>query len=284
MLLSYQGIEISQQELGRQLRPYQNPKGDNDDKSVTLEEFADFSKQFGLTPFLRPNGSVALLKLFLANDIPVVVRTWLHPGEDIGHFRIVRGFDDATQSIIQDDSYEGPNLYFSYEKFLSLWQPFNYEYLVLVPKEKEPIVLEILGEEQNEQTAWEHAMVRAKQELQANPQDIYSLFNLSVAHFHLGNYQQAVNIFEQVQPRLPKRMLWYQIEPILSYQKLGDNARVFSLTDAILNSGNRAFTELYLIRAEVYRQQGNIAAAKGEVEKAIFYNQNSQDARKALKL
>ena len=40
MELSYYGINISQQELVQDLRPYQNPQGDNDDKSVTLDELA----------------------------------------------------------------------------------------------------------------------------------------------------------------------------------------------------------------------------------------------------
>src|SRR3989304_4636966 len=38
MTLSYFGINESQQKLGNELRPYQNPQGDNDDKSVTLDE------------------------------------------------------------------------------------------------------------------------------------------------------------------------------------------------------------------------------------------------------
>ncbi|MBP7928137.1 hypothetical protein KAZ57_03250, partial [Patescibacteria group bacterium] len=38
MALSYFDIMVSQQVLGQALRPYQNAKGDNDDKSTTLQE------------------------------------------------------------------------------------------------------------------------------------------------------------------------------------------------------------------------------------------------------
>ena len=41
MALSYYGVRESQQDLGRDLRPYQNPQGNNDDKSVTLAELAE---------------------------------------------------------------------------------------------------------------------------------------------------------------------------------------------------------------------------------------------------
>lgn len=69
-------------------------------------------------------------------------------------------------------------------------------------------------------------------------------------------------------------MLWYQIEPILAYQRLKDYKRVFQLTDKILNNYNRAFSELYYIRGEIFQEQGKRVLAKTEFEKAIFYNEN----------
>src|SRR3990167_10565658 len=84
MALSYYGINESQQKLGQDLRPYQNPQGDNDDKSVTLSELAEKSKEFGFVPFHRPNGDFEKIKYFIASDIPVITRTWTKPNEDIG--------------------------------------------------------------------------------------------------------------------------------------------------------------------------------------------------------
>src|SRR3989338_6887144 len=75
MALSYYGINKSQQELGNEIRPYQVANGDNDDKSVTLEELAEKSKEFNLVPFHRPNGTIELIKLFLTYDLPVITRT-----------------------------------------------------------------------------------------------------------------------------------------------------------------------------------------------------------------
>src|SRR3989344_8765835 len=47
MALSYYGINETQQTLGQMLRPYQNQVGDNDDKSVTLEELAKKGEEYG---------------------------------------------------------------------------------------------------------------------------------------------------------------------------------------------------------------------------------------------
>src|SRR5690606_4619877 len=122
------------------------------------------------------------------------------------------------------------------------------------------------------QKAWAKAVKDIEKTLETNPDDIYALFNLSVALYHTGNYQKSVEAYEQVADRLPKRTLWYQIEPIQAYLALGNYEKVFTLTNTILENQNRAFSELYLLRGEIYKKQGNMLAAKQEFEKAVFYN------------
>lgn len=282
MALSHYGIQVSQQELGQSLRPYQVAGGDNDDKSVTLEELAEKSKEYGLIPYHRPNGSIELMKQFITYDMPVITRTFTKPSEDIGHYRVVKGYDDVSKQIVQDDSLQGNNLTFSYSGFNELWRQFNYEYLVMVPKDKVEIAKAILKNEVDPRVSWQKAVSNAETQLVLNSQDIFARFNLSVALFHVGDFQRSVNEFEQVESRLPFRALWYQIEPIQAYYELGNYERVFQITDAILKNHNRAFSELYLIRGKIYKKQGNIDLAKQEFEKAVFYNQNLKAAKDAL--
>lgn len=279
MALSYYGVNRSQAELGDILRPYQNKEGNNDDKSVTLPELAQEAQNSRFLSFYRPGASIDLVKKFIANKIPVIARTWLLEGDDVGHYRIITGYNDETQTIFQDDSYQGPNRTYSYKAFLSLWQPFNYEYLIIVEKEKEGLVKEILGSEIDEKKAWEKALDIALKEESENPENIYPKFNQVIAHYHLGTYEKSVQIFEQIEGRLPARMLWYQIEPIKSYQMLGNRQKVLSLTESILSKGNRAFSELYQIRGELYYSLNELEQARKEFELAIFYNQNYQDPR-----
>lgn len=282
MLLSYQDIDASQEIIGQKLRPYQNPIGDNDDKSVSLEELAKETQNYNLLAYHRPHGSLPLLKKLITNNIPVLVRTWLHPNEDIGHFRIVRGFDDETREIIQDDSYEGGDLRQEYEIFEKTWQPFNYEYMIVVKPDQKNLVEQLLGSDAEAHQAWENAYKTAVKEAAEKPQSPYPIFNQSRALFHLGKYSQAQKAYESIQNNLPRRMLWYQIEPIETYLQMGNYEKVFTLTDSILSNENRGFSELYLLRAEAYKKQGDIEAARQEINLAIYYNKNLKLAQDAL--
>lgn len=274
MALSYYGIMESQEKLGRDLRPYQNPQGDNDDKSVTLEELAAKSEEYNLTPYHRPNGNIDLIRHFISYDIPVITRTLLNTNEDIGHYRVIKGYDDQTGEIIQDDSLQGANLRYSYDSFDLLWKQFNYEYLVLVPPGKEMIAESILGDDLSYESAWTRAVARSKDMLAQDPTSLYDRFNLSVALHNTGAYGEAVEEFEKIENSLPLRTLWYQIEPIEAYFELGNYEKVFALTDRIINNYNRAFSELYILRGRAYELQGNHDAANTEFEKAILYNAN----------
>lgn len=274
MILGFYGTNVDQETLGRKMRPYQNPQGDNDDKSIFADEFVSFAKSYGYESLHRPNGTIDLLKKFIAADIPVVVRTWLHPNEDIGHFRLVRGYDDEKKTILQDDSYEGKNLSYSYDVFNSMWQPFNYGYILVYPAAKTDAVHEILGEEYDEDYAWQQAVNRGVAEIQEYSNSPYPQFNVAVGSYHLGDYSGSVKMFESVEKELPGRMLWYQIEPIIAYQKLNNNSRVLELTERIFSQNNRGFSELYNIRGDMYRSLGEHEKAKAEYEKAVFYNSN----------
>ena len=282
MALSYYGINKSQEELGEALRPYQIPSGDNDDKSVTLDELASESKKYGLASYHLPNGNIEKIKLFISYNIPVITRTWLHVDDDIGHYRVVKGYNDITSEIIQDDSYEGKDLRFSYSDFDQLWKKFNYEFLVLIPEEKLKIAQAILEEDVDPKIAWQKAVKLSQEELVNNPDDKYVRFNLSVAYYNVGEYQKSTEEFEKVEYQMPFRTLWYQIEPIKAYYELGKFDRVFEITDRVLNNYNLAFSELYMIRGNIYLKQGNRQTARSEFEQAVFFNKNMKDAQTAL--
>lgn len=272
MALSHYNIQVSQEELGRDLRPHQNPQGINDDKSVILPELAAKAHEYGFLTYHRPAGDMEKIRMFITHDMPVITRTWLKPSEDIGHYRVVKGFDQVAGEIIQDDSLQGANLRYSYEDFNELWRAFGYEYLVLVPPEKQEIAEAILGEDVHEQSAWEKALHEAQMIADIDPEDIYAHFNVSVALFRLGRYNDSVAAYERVEHRLPLRMLWYQIEPIRAYYETGDYDRVFEITERILSGGNAAFSELYHLRGMSYRAIGDEELAQESFRQAQKYN------------
>lgn len=282
MALSYYGVERSQEELAEALRPYNNRTGNNDDKSTPPDELAEKGKEYGLLPYYRASGNIALLKRLVAAGMPVLVRTLLEPGKDYAHYRVIKGYDDDRGQIIQDDSLQGKNLRYSYDTFLDLWQPFNYAYLVFAPPEKQKAVETILGEEFDAHVAWRNALEAAEWEIESDPGNISAHFNKAVALYYLNEYARASEAFEAIESRLPMRVLWYQIEPIQAYFAAGNYMRVFSLSDAIFSQNNRAFSELYLLRGKSRLKQGNAMLAKEEFEKAVLYNKNSKAAREAF--
>jgi hypothetical protein len=282
MALGWFGTKVGQKELGDKMRPYQIASGDNDDKTIFTSEFVKWAKSYGFEALARPNGDINTLKKFTANGVPVVVKTYLHSNDDIGHFRIVKGYDEGKQVVIQDDSFEGPNREFAYYDFLTLWQPFHYVYIVVYTPEQGDLVEAIIGQEMDEKTAWQDLLTRSDSESKLTPDSVYPIFNKSVANYYLEKYSESVSDYESVASRLPRRMLWYQLEPILAMQELMQYEKVLSLSERILNGGNRAFSELYQIRGEIYQAQGNVGAARAEFEKAVQYNINYEPAKAAL--
>lgn len=282
MVLSAYGTDVSQEELGNQMRPYNSPDGGNDDKSVFPQEFVTYAEKYGYEALYRPNGDMRKLKQFIANDIPVVVRTWLSPEEDISHYRIIKGYNDQENVFIQDDSYQGKDITYTYDEVMDMWKDFNYSFIVVYPEEKKATVEAILGEDMNEQTAWENALKRAENEIKDNPDDAYLKLNQSIAYYYLKEYDKAVSLYDQAKDDLPGRILWYQLEPLQAYQKVGKYERIFEISEAIFYRGNRAYSELYQIRGEIYLKEGKTDLARAEFEKALYYNENYKPAQEAL--
>lgn len=272
MALSFYGITKTQQELGQALRPWQNTAGDNDDKSVTLEELAREAEKYGFITYHRPNADLKTIKSFISRDIPVIARTLLEEGNDIGHYRVLYGYD--KENFYQNDSLQGKGLVFTYENMFNLWKPYGYEYLVLVPKEKEKLAVQILGENIDYDKAWQNAVSNLEEAVAENPDDIYLKLSLSVAYYNTGQYEKSVDVFENIESQLPWRTLWYQIEPLLAYQKLRRFEPLLSRIQSVLDRHNRAFSELYQIRGEVYEAQGKPELAQEQYDLALYYNKN----------
>ena len=285
MDFSYYGLHVSQETIADDLRPTHNETGKGDDKSTTPEELVGEIQKYGFNAYYRPNGSIQLLKDFIANGIPVITRTLFIPTEDFGHYRVIKGYDDKTGQIIDEDGFQGPEVHYSYADFMSLWQEYNYEYIVIVPPGKDALVQSIIGQDMSTTTAWQNAADVAQNQIAENisaSSTMRASFNLSVADYYLGDYTDSVAEFEKVQPILPTPTLWYQMEPIESYYELGNYAKVFSLGNAILDNGDPVYPELLVLEGQAYEKEGDMTDAKAAFEKALFYNKNLTSAQAAL--
>ncbi len=281
--LSRWDVYDTQEAIADATRPWRNQRGDNDDKAVDLFELAAYAEaEHGFTTFVRPNGRLELLKEFIANDIPVVTRTLMYADKDFQHYRVVRGYDDTKKIIIESNGIDGSNHTSTYDEWMHYWKDFNYSYLIVVPENKKALVERILGEEASENVAWANARARASAEVAKDPNDMRAAYNTVTALYYSGDYEGTVREFEKIESRLSEHKLWYQMEPIDAYFKLGTYDRVIALADSVINNNNKSVSELYVLKGKVYESRGQIAEARAEYEKAIYYNKSLQSAKDAL--
>jgi hypothetical protein len=62
------------------------------------------------------------IRLLLANSIPVIASQLLELGSDIGHYRVIKGYDDVSREFISDDPLQskGPDSRIDYDTFARL--------------------------------------------------------------------------------------------------------------------------------------------------------------------
>jgi len=278
MALQHFGYTVDQETTKRALRT-----GD-DDKNVFMYEVQNYLKSdYGVEYRLLYNGDEQKIKLLLSNGFYVMVEDWLHPGEDIGHFVIIRGYDDEKGVFIFDDSYLGNDTTHPYDAFVNAqWKPYNREYLVMYKPEQEQLAEKIIGDDWNETTMYQHAAVKAQAEIQQNPKDMYAYFNLGSSYFGLKEYDKAAKAYTASQSLgWPQRMLWYEIQPVQTMNELGRYDDAIKLADLGLWA-NDSFSELHFEKARAYKGLGQRDKAREEAEKTLLYSPNYEPAKELL--
>lgn len=278
MVLQYFGFNVDQNETKAHLRT------NSDDKNVFTYEIANYIKtDYGVESKLLYGGDLTLLKKLLANGFYVVTENWLNPNEDIGHTTIIRGYDDEQGVLIADDSYIGVNITYPYDEFVqNQWKPFNYEYLPVYKKGNEELLKAIVGDNWDKNTMYQSAATKARAEISSNDNDVYAWFNLGTSLYELGDYKGAKTAFEKSQSiGWPRRMLWYQIGPIQTYNMTKDYQKAIDLSNIALSS-NDSFAEAHLEKAIAYKGLGNLEKAKEEANIALSYYPNFKKAQDFL--
>jgi len=270
MVLQYFGHNISQEETKAHLRT------NADDKNVFIGEISNYIKNdYGVDNKVLFNGHLQTIKTLVANGVYVVVEDWLHPNEDIGHVLIIRGFDDAQGVLIADDSYFGIGIKYPYSTWDSgQWKPYNREYMPVYLHENENLVKAIIGANWDETTMYKNSVTRNQADINTNPTDMYAWFNLGTSYYGLGEYEKAKEAFEKSQSiGWPHRMLWYNIQPVQTYNKLGQYQKAIDTA----NLGmwfNDNFAEMHYEKAVAYKGLGDLQNAKIEAEKTLQLDPN----------
>ncbi|HZM25693.1 MAG TPA: C39 family peptidase [Anaerolineales bacterium] len=257
MALTYWGWDGNRDVIGKVVMPI-NEK----DKNVMPYELQDYITDNvpGMTSIIRHGGDIETLKRLVSAGFPVVVEIGVYEVDLngkyswMGHYGFVTGYDDASQMIIYQDSYQpepatnpGPNRKIGYEKLIQRWRAFNFVFIVVYPVEKQNDVLTLLGPLTDEEQANRRALEVARTESQilTDVDEYFAWFNAGTSHVALFEYADAAiaydyafNLYAKLEVESsvrPYRMMWFQTGPYKAYYYTNRFADVIDLANTTLN-------------------------------------------------
>ncbi len=287
MGLTYFGYTDDQNTAALWLKP------NTEDKNVSPWQMVDYVNNHtsvGARAMKRYGGDTDLLKTLISNDFPVVIEAGYDPPPHtlgwMGHYLLMKGFDDAAQQFITHDSYDGPDYAYPYSEIEDKWKHFNYVYVVLYQVEREAELMQLLGTNADEQINIQNALVRAQQDATADPSDPFAWFNIGSNYVMLQQYDYAAAAYDEARKwGLPWRMMWYQFGPFEAYNAVGRYDETIALAQANLNDGGGQYVE------ETFYYAAQARAALGETQRAVdnynaalSFNPNFTPAREARDL
>ncbi len=98
MALSYFGINLDPNNVTAELRPKNGPTGT---KNVEFPRIVEFLQGQGVHAQAFQGGTPDRVKRLVSLGVPVIVGQWQNRGDHagIGHWRVVRGYDDAKAVV-----------------------------------------------------------------------------------------------------------------------------------------------------------------------------------------
>ncbi|MFN2273037.1 MAG: C39 family peptidase [Anaerolineae bacterium] len=289
MALSYWGYDETQHDIAPALKP------DPEDKNVSLWEMEAYARDLGLGAIVRAGGTLERLKALVRAGFPIIVETWYvrDARDQLGHYRLVIGYDDTAQEFLTYDSLHGPDIPIGYQEMDELWRVFNRMYLVVYATDRWDALAAVLGPDVDDAAMYERALETARFEM-ANPPSscaayadcgdwvTFSWFNVGTSLTSLGRHAEAAPAYDEARRLgLHFRMLWYQFGPYESYYAVGRYDDVIALANATLATTNN-LEESYYWRGVARWAQGDVAGARTDFETALHYHEGWSPAVEAL--
>jgi tetratricopeptide (TPR) repeat protein len=290
MALSYWGYDETQHDVAPALKP------DPEDKNVSLSEMEAYTRDLDLGAIVRAGGTLERLKALVRAGFPVIVETWYvrDARDQLGHYRLVIGYDDTTQEFLTYDSLHGPDVPIGYQEMDELWRVFNRMYMVIYETDQWSRLAAVLGPDVDDAAMYERALETARFEM-ANPPSscvayadcsdwvTFSWFNVGTSLTSLGRHAEAAPAYDEARRLgLHFRMLWYQFGPYESYYAVGRYDDIIALANATLATANN-LEESYYWRGMARWAQGDTAGARADFNTALRYHEGWPPAAEALR-
>jgi tetratricopeptide (TPR) repeat protein len=285
MALSYFGSKLGPNDVTAYLRPNNGPKGS---KNVESNRIVDYLHSQGMKAEAYHGGTVDRVKRLVAVGVPVIVGQWQnrtdHAG--IGHWRVVRGYDDAKGIFLINDSMEGASVPITYAEFDDLWPVYDYVYIPVWNGKLAPSVQKVMGEEMNVSVNIAHNISYVQNRIEQQPTNAELYMALGGAYFWSGDNQKAVDAYHKAKSmgliQKYQWTLWYQSWPVTAMVNLGMYDEALQVSQENIRTAG-VFAIMHYERGIIYEKQGNIATAKREYQMALVDDKNYPDPQAALK-
>jgi hypothetical protein len=277
MLLSHYDIVMDQETLRPIMRPNDGTRhGKN-------EYMIGFLREQGFHAQLMHGGDVETIQAFIAHEIPVIVQQWLDIDSDpIGHYSVVRGYDNSAGVFRLNDSMHGEDFRISYGEFTAKWRAFSYRYIPVWAPQQQEIVERILGEQIDLTVNRERSLERIQAELQERPNDAELLYSLGTNLHDLGRYAEAIEAYERAASiGLPPKMLWYVYWPVEAYNEIGRHDRALQVAEQQLTTAP-VFGDMRYERARALEAMGETNRAIAEYRQTLIDDPRLTRAEEAL--
>lgn len=289
MARSYWGYQDWQFAIAPILKP------DPEDKHVGIHQMADTARGLGLNAAGQVGGTIRGLQRLLAAGFPVVIESWYVRDalDQLGHYRLVIGYNDTTQRFDLYDSLYDPPTTMGYQELYELWRVFNWTYLVTAPAERWQEATALASLATPDVEPWGEALERATAEAGQQPDSCvayadcsdwvtFSWFTVGTNLTALGRHTEAAEAYDKARANgLHYSVLWYQFGPYESYYETGRYDDIIELATATLATAEN-LEESYLWRGGARLADGDPDGARSDFATALAYHPAWQPARTAL--
>lgn len=280
MALSAFGLRIDQLAAAAELKP------DREDTNVAPDELAAFARRQGVRALVRFGADRDRLRALLRAGVPVIVEHWIsveHRGE-MGHYRVLVGFDDATGAFIAFDSYYGANRRYGYDEVDRMGRPFLGAYLPIYRPDQAGAVDAALAGDASDEAMWARVDAQVEAYGAAHADDPWGWFALGEARARRHDAAGAVAAFDRARSiGLPFRAFWYQFGYAQALFETGAYEALVAQADATLESMHgENLEEWHVWRGRALHALGRDAEARAAYEHALAFHAGFPPAVAAL--
>ena len=195
-------------------------KPDYFDPFVSFEEMEAYlhEKYTDLGCQIRINGNTDILERLVSAGYPMIIRietkkaspAW--EGDDLidSRYILITGFDKIENRIAYQDPFIGDQLYKTYDQIMSDWYAYQRTYMVVYPKNDEPQVQQVFGDQWEKDYNLQSALEKFRKDAEMLPQNVYAWLNITTVLVQNEQYEEAWNTFRSIRNlSIPQRFFLY---------------------------------------------------------------------------